>query len=386
MLICCRLLYSQQTVNFQLDDSLIIHEFQKVFPRSRWKGSVNPLFCKGYYILQDSVDEQKAYLKNFFTKETIPFNYGKVGKALKIVYNLKTKKFENEIYKVNKWKIKDIIDNYPLIYVLIGSYKYPQNFLFEFNLENKSYKLHQITKKQRCGNCYLSNLDLVNGELWIYGWNSFVPLETKTKFCIYSFTSGKINKYDYSMTQNLMLYENPLSYYINTKSRFLWNGNFYPVIRYNTPTQYLFDLSMKGITATFTNPHHGFADFEQLQKGPISACGGVEVLKYVFNYFQYSGILTFDLEGKQFFCQQALSPVKITNEMLKDNNFNIPLKYYLTIWDDSLNIVADIPLNEQLIDISEAGAFTIRYDGDDAVIYRYRIEFSENSLNENTQR
>jgi len=381
------LLFSQQTIGLLLADSLIIKDFDKQLFYTDYVGKHRKSFnfSEGYYVLRDSNEFTKACLKNFFTKDSILFHYGEFGRAISLSYNLKTKKFEKEVIYGNKYRLQDIKTVYPKIYLLFWSYSKNKNLLYELDVEKQNQKVYDLTKIKHVRNCYFHSLDYIQKDLWIYGQTN----SSRYEFCLLKFNAQTINKIKlYKIFKHpLPLNDVILKKYLDVGSDFLCNGQIFPLICHNISTNYLLELAGKRVIGTFTNPHHGFAAFEQLLKGPVIVCGGgVESLKYQLNSYQYSGIKRFELDGKQYFCQQALAPVKITQDMIRKTPFNIPLQYYLTIWDDSLNIVADIPMKEKLIDISEAGAFTIRYDGDDAVIYRYRIEFSENSLNENTQR
>jgi hypothetical protein len=364
------LLFPQQTINLYLKDSMVIKDFHKLYPRHSWTGLVQPLMSEGYFVLHDSIDLTKAFLKNYFDKSE------------NIVFNLKEPEKDSKKRKNKKLLyFTDMVAIYPKVYILFDLNLWQnKNYLYEFDLLKKNYKVYGLHMQKDVIKCRFSMLNNVGGHLWISGFSDDGYL------CIYDFHKNENKKL--RLTKKLMDPLFDVTVFNTGKSDFLRKGDYFPFVHKNTPTSYLYSISAQRATATITNPHFGLIDVERYLSGPPIACGGdyKENTKNSYNSYWYSGIKTFQLEEKSFFCQAARCPVKITDDMFSKYPPDIPEKYYLTIWDHSLNIVADIPLNEQLIDISEAGAFTFRYDGDDAVIYRYRIEFSENSLNENTQR
>jgi len=369
-LVCIYIFGFSQTVIIKLEDSLLVDRRLSLY--SAWN--------KGYYVEKNSVSLTKAYLKNYFNSDIIPFDYGYDG--VTVVYSL-DKGLNKGVIPRNHTKIESILVTFPKAYLVAVNYIKGENFLYEFDLEKKGYK--QTLIKTNCKHCdFLPMINKIGNDLVLYGF-FHAAFSKKVYFCTYNFNTKTCKSVEFQniFSPNNLLYSCE-SNFINTKSDFLWSLTYFPSIGKNLPNNFIYDFNKNATVATFVNPNFGFVNLNVLLEGGSLACGTEHSLVHSFNSFQYSGIKRFQYNGKIFFAQSCIEPVKLNAEFLnscKEKEEELPLKHRITIWDSSLSVIINHTFKEdfhRIIDIDDRGIFASRtISPSKAIIYRYSINMND---------
>ncbi len=403
-----------QGLSFALVDSIVMPHYQRIAPwRPDLYGCTDQpyraiLMSRGYYMLQDSLNVLKGYLVHYPTGRSWSFRYGEVGKVGVRIFDFRSFAYASHLQPVNRWRLADLLATDEKVYLLFVELEnsHPQGYLCEFDLRTETWHTTRL-QDRLLDNYWYERLGLVRDKLWVWGWSKYgYEAEKGRKWCFCEVASQACYAHKLPYFSDYEAYSFIALHYTDPKSDLIFDG-YYPIGYAAVPTTYFYDIRHQAVTFTLTNPHQGLLSAGRLRRGELMTmndfecetsgyCGDMDSGGVVWNSFYYSGYRTFRIDRLYFLYQQALEPLCLNKEIwaawqahltdsttVKKERFydfighRAPLRWHLTVWNDSLQVVADLPWPGKLLDISEVGAFTVRYRNGDAIIYRHRIEVVE---------